>query len=429
MKALYASLFALTACGSNSALVAELRQEVRLETGRSWFLLPDGLTRDDLILDVAIDAPTGVNDLELAVGAGEPARLSRDPESGRFQHRVSLAGLAAGDHHVRVTLPHGSEDLASSVVHLSAPLYVVVSTDWDDTRFGDEFLTRMELLRERHPRMRITHFFAPYHYTDPAITASRKRKIDDYIKMQRDRHGDEIGLHIHGWCHFVRTANVPCNRTDTFDRRVATLTPGDTTGYTAILDAYPQADMARILAESIAMYERNGLGRPSSFRAGGWSAGAGTLRALVETGFRVDSSAVPPHTISQWNGYVLFDWLMKNWKGITETSQPYYPSPENPAVPGRETALPLLEVPDNGSLVDYRTAAQMSQVLKANYPGGALAKSTVYQIGYHPPSLSERFATAMDLALSEVDAISCADDKGPAVFVNISELTSVWPQR
>ena len=55
-----------------------------------------------------------------------------------------------------------------------------------------------------------------------------------------------------------------------------------------------------------------------------------------------------------------------------------------------------------------------------------LETSTLYQIGFHPPNFSSSFMARMDSALDLVDEHLFEKDAGPAVYVNISELTRVW---
>jgi hypothetical protein len=185
--------------------------------------------------------------------------------------------------------------------------------------------------------------------------------------------------------------------------------------------------MKIILQASIDMFEAHGLGRPTSFRAGGWTTDVKTMRALTAMGFEVESSAFPPHRIDDWKGYELYDWNMEHWQGITETSQPYYPLESNVTQPDANKGLPLLEVPDNGVLVDYMTGRDMNEVYELNHPGGGtLAVPTVYQIGFHPPSFSSEFLSYLDQGLAEVDQHRFDRDAGPAVYVTLSELTAVW---
>jgi hypothetical protein len=266
----------------------------------------------------------------------------------------------------------------------------------------------------------VTQFFAPYHYTDPQVTSSRKQQIDAWIKQQRDEFGDEIGVHIHGWCHFVSTAGVPCKTTESFYK-------DDGSGYTTILAAYSEADMTSILQESLAVYEENGLGTPTSFRAGGWTADVKVLRALAATGFTVDTSAVPADRwLATWKAYDLYSWTTSHWNGITETSQPYFPLESNPAEADPNKALPILEVPDNGVLVDYVTGDDMTMIYDLNHDGGPLEVPTLYQVGWHPPNFSSEYLDRMEQALTHVDEHLFEHDLGPAVYVNISELTRVW---
>jgi predicted deacetylase len=309
------SLLALVAlagvgCGPSAGSSAAYESEdvARVELERRWLLTDDGLASDRDVLRGRVELPASYGPASVSVDGAEGAIVD-----GGFV--LPLDGVAPGEHQLVVQDEDGRV-LGRAPFTLSAPLYVVVSTDWDDTRMSDAFLERMERLRERHPGVRVTQFFAPYHYTDPAITETRRQAIDAWIKKQRDSYGDEIGVHVHGWCHFIDAkTDVHCNTADSFY-------VDDGSGYTTILAAYSVAEMTEILQASVASFEQNGLGTPQSFRAGGWTADAGTLRALVNAGFTVDSSAVPAHWLSTWKGYQLYDWTMHNWEGITETSQP-----------------------------------------------------------------------------------------------------------
>jgi hypothetical protein len=80
--------------------------------------------------------------------------------------------------------------------------------------------------------MVITHFWAPYTYTDPAVTPERRDVLDTWIKKQHDEEHDEIALHIHPWCNFVEAAGLTCI-TDQ-----STVYATDTSGYTIKLAAY-----------------------------------------------------------------------------------------------------------------------------------------------------------------------------------------------
>jgi hypothetical protein len=387
---------------------------------RQWLLVGDGLTEGASRVDATVALPESFGSATVGIDEGPTTAFEREPD-GTTSVSAPLGDLAPGEHQLVVRSANGDRVLGRASFQLSAALYVVVSADWDDSRFADANLARIEGLRAAHPGMRISQFFAPYHYTDPELTDARKAEIDAWIKEQRDLHGDEIGLHIHGWCHFINTTSVPCRTAETFYQ-------DDGSGYTTIVAAYTEDEMATILEASIAMFESHGLGRPTSFRAGGWTTGEGTMRALVRTGFTLESSAVPPHRLADWQGYELYDWNMEHWAGITETSQPYYPLATHVAEADPAHGLPILEVPDNGVLVDYVTGADMRAIYEQNHPGGGpLAVPTLYQIGHHPPNFSSDYFDRLDEALDLVDEHSFARDAGPAVYVTLSELAAVWP--
>ena len=105
-----------------------------------------------------------------------------------------------------------------------------------------------------------------------------------------------------------------------------------------------------------------GLGTPKTFRAGGWTADASTLLALDDNGYVADSSALNWQYIEEWKGKELYTWTMSHWSQITDTSQPYYPSTTDPQASQPGSNIKMLEVPDNGVMIDYVSVAQMSDL-------------------------------------------------------------------
>lgn len=402
---------------SESSDEKELLAKIDLE--RTWYLLGDGLTEGAESASFRFSLPSRFSEALVAFDGKPVERVTRPEGGGDFEASLSLEGLGPGEHRILVGDPETYAAIGVATIQVSFPLYVVVSNDWDDTRMGEGEVSRMERLREGHPGLKITQFYAPYHYTDPEITEEWRQEIDGWIKRQRDEFGDELGLHIHGWCHFVETTGVDCRTKETFYK-------DDGSGYTTILAAYPEDDMTRILEGAVEMFDKHDLGRPRSFRAGGWTTDVKVMRALVRAGFTNDSSAVPAKYLSTWKGYGLWDFTTKTWEGITETSQPYFPGESDITKGGGESALPLLEVPDNGVLVDYVTAEDMLRIFEMNYEGRPLEAPTVYQVGFHSTNFSEAYLTRLDQALSRVDAHLHDADLGPARYVNITDLEQVY---
>jgi hypothetical protein len=245
----------------------------------------------------------------------------------------------------------------------------------------------------------------------------------EWVTAMRDQHGDEIGLHIHPYCSFVEHAGLDC-----LHEPSTVYAEGDPTGYTVMCAAYSEDEFTTLLLAADALFEEHGLGKPTSFRAGGWTADLGTLRALERAGYIADTSANNWARMEEWEGVqngVLYEWNKTNWATIGDTSQPYYPSHDD-LLSDTEPTLSILQVPDNGSLVDYVSGAEMIEIFEANWDGGPLAAPVAYSIGYHPTNFNHQYKRRMDEALNHVGDFLASRDRGPVVYATLSEMPLVW---
>ena len=395
-----------------------------VEGPRSWYLVGNPLTPGDELLEVSIEAAGPVEVIDLWLDRQFAAR--GHASGGRVDIAVDIAALAPGEHEILLAADGADVAFAQRFFRRSHPLYVVVSNDWDDPDNGDAMLERQERLHARHPALLLTHFVGPYTFTDPSLSAARRARLVDWVTDLRDREGDEIGLHIHPWCHFVESAGLGCRTDRSFARD-----DGDASGYTIFLGSYSEAEFTALLEHAIDLFQAAGLGRPTSFRAGGWTLEPHTMRALAATGFRADTSAANWARMEEWSdnpGATLFQWNRDHWFPIDETSQPYYPSTDD-LLSAASPRVSVLEVPDNGLLVDYVTGGEMIEMFAANLGSGVLEAPRVYSIGYHPPNFSETFFARMDQALGEIDRHLAAGDLGPVVYARLSDLARVWPRQ
>ncbi|MBA2540064.1 MAG: hypothetical protein H0V17_10555 [Deltaproteobacteria bacterium] len=388
---------------------------------KGWYLAGNALTPGDDRLSIAIRGDASVVDVWLDQRFAGEARAT----SSGFAFDLDLDGVAIGEHQLLLAADGANIAFAEVRFHKSHPLYVAVSNDWDDPDNGDPMLERQERLHARHPELVITHFVGPYTFTDPSVSATRRQFLVDWVTGMARDHGDEIGLHVHPWCNFVRSAGVTCRTSPSFAKAT------DTTGYTVILASYTKPELEKLFRHATTLFQANGLPRPTSFRAGGWTASVDVLEALSVAGHVTDSSGCNWARIEEWEnhpGADLFPWNREHWSSIDDTSQPYYPSADDLQADAAPH-LPILEVPDNGALVDYVSAAEMIAMFRANFPGGdALAEPRVYAIGYHPPNFSEAFFQRMDGALTEIDRHLAAAGTGPVVYARMSELTKAFPR-
>ncbi len=228
---------------------------------------------------------------------------------------------------------------------------------------------------------------------------------------------------IHPWCHFVAAAGIPCI-TDQ-----STVYQTDTSGYTIKVSAYGQAGMEALLDAADRIFVERGLGKPVTFRAGGWTASVETLKALAAKGYVADTSALNWARLEEWNRppTELYNWNMATWSTINDTSQPYHPNvddKQSPAAPH----VPILEVPDNAIMVDYVTTQEMIGIFAANWPGPALTEPRVYMMGFHPSaSFSNDEYNRVHGILEHADLYRASAHAGPVVYAVLRDLPTVWP--
>lgn len=389
---------------------------------RGWYLVGNALTPGNDKLELSITGPATA--VDLWIDGRYTKRATK--VGGTFTFSIDIKSLPVGPHRALLAADGARVAFAAVPFQKSHPLYVVVSNDWDDPDNGNDKLERQERLHAKHPHLLLTHFIGPYTFTDPSVSPARRRELVDWVKKLEREQGDEIGLHVHPYCNFVATAGVTCRTSPSF-----AYANGDTTGYTVILASYTRPELEKIFKRATELFVQNGLPKPTSFRAGGWTANLDVLAALATNGHVADSSGCNWSRLEEWKNHAgaqLYRWNEENWSAIDETSQPYYPSTTDIQADAAPH-LPILEVPDNGLLVDYVSGNEMIEMLDKNWPGRrALSEPVTYSIGYHPPNFSESYFQRMDIALTEIDKHLAVDGRGPIVYARMSELTKVYPR-
>ena len=389
---------------------------------RDWYVVGNALTPGHDNLEVQVNAPAGVETVDIWVDGQPGIRLVE--QGGAFVQIVDISAVAPGEREVLLAADGSDTAFARFTFQRSHPLYVLVTTDWDDPDNSDEQLALQEELHVEHSELRLTHFVGPYTFTDPSMTTERIDLLVDWLKGMRDDYDDEIGLHIHPYCSFVDTTEVTCRTTPSFCYNE------DTSGYTVILASYSEEEQIALFEAADDLFEAKGLGKPTTFRAGGWTADLGTLRAMAAAGYVADTSANNWARMEEWEGElngVLYEWNQEHWASIGDTSsQPYYPSEADILIPG-DPAVPVLEVPDNAIMVDYVSSTEMIEIFDANWSGGALDAPITYTIGYHPPNFNTTYQTAIDKTLDHADQFVAKWDLGPVVYATLNEMPLVWP--
>lgn len=422
----------LTACTSAEPPIAgeapvepgkEDTGDYRISGARNWYLVGNALTEGHDTFELDVTGPTSTDVVDLWIGGKFIQRVTSS--NGRWKFSADISELAPGDHTALLAADGDRYAFAAVKFKRSHPIYISVSNDWDTSDHGDDKLERQDRLHAHHPRMMMTHFVGPYTFTDPAMTATRKQTLVNWVKGWEQNAGDEIGLHVHPWCHFVTQAGVTCRTAPSFAKAF------DDTGYTVILGSYSRTELEKMFIKAGQLFEANGLGAPTSFRAGGWTTTLDVMKALGTAGHVVDASGANWAKLEEWEfhaGAQLFQWNRENWASIDDESQPYYPNTSD-LLSDAAPHIDVLEVPDNGALVDYVSTEEMVTAFRKNYtPGRALSEIKHYSIGYHPVNFSEAFFTRIDNAMYEIDKHLIDDDKGPALYVRMSDLPKAYPQ-
>jgi hypothetical protein len=119
---------------------------------------------------------------------------------------------------------------------------------------------------------------------------------------------------------------------------------------------------------------------------------------------------------------------MAHWNPINDTSQPYYPSTTDPLTSTPGDNLSILEVPDNGVMIDYVSVAEMDGIFDANWDGTPLAAPLSLMMGFHP---AQGFTGAeysrVDQFLDYADMHLATRDLGPVVYILLKDVTAAFP--
>lgn len=387
----------------------------------AYYVVNTAASQVDQTMTIFVTVPSGTD--EIAGFIGDTGQRFARQANGQFAAQFDLTDLPIGEHQVVLSANNSASGFAALSFKRSAPYYVLVTTDWDFAEPGQGSLVYQDHLHTNHPGMRITHFPGPYTFTDPAVTEARKAELVAWLNKQETDFDDEIGLHIHPWCHFVESAGLPCV-TDQ-----STVYATDATGYTIKLGAYGRDNMRTLLEHSKVLFAQYGLPEPKTFRAGGWTATIDTVAALADAGFVADTSALNWKYIEgAWGDKELYRWNMENWAPINDTSQPYYPNQSN-VLESTAPTLPILEVPDNGVMIDYTSVAQLNAIFDANWSGDQILEAPrTLMMGYHPaPGFSEAEFIRVNDFLKHADMFLASKRTGPVVYITLSEVVAAFP--
>lgn len=299
----------------------------------------------------------------------------------------------------------------SSQINISYGLYVIWTMDWEGMDVSQTQINQMSKISTDHHNLPLTHFFNPRIYV--ALSAAQQNLQTNYVKERRDKFGDEIGLHFHMWLDMVRAAGVEPKRSPAWNSKDQ-LSSGN--GYDVPISAYNYEESVKLFKWADSIFASKGLGKPISFRAGGWYLGLDNVKAMEATGYKVDSSG---RDARFWGrGYIASPW------SLGSTTKPYKISTEALNSDSPPPRYNVWEIPNNGADSYWFAADDMITALKDNYQDKPLTQRKVVVILSHPhwfsvdyPKLQKFYGIA--------DGIYYPQDKGPVLYTTLEKYVGI----
>lgn len=227
---------------------------------------------------------------------------------------------------------------------------VYVTVDWEGWSLDEDNLAEMRAFRKQYPHIPMLQLLNPVYFVRPLVNQADTYASISSTFLPIDMHG----LHLHGWKSLMQTCQIPYQSAPSYDSLKETCEGGEC-GYTVSLEyAYSQQDLTQLVACSSDLLVQQGFKRPTSFRAGGWQLGPKLTAALVSNGYAIDTSKTDANLLkTRWaadSGLVtMVSALHPN---STPLDQPYL------------LAEGLMEYPNNASLADYTSTAQILSLFK-----------------------------------------------------------------
>ena len=251
----------------------------------------------------------------------------------------------------------------------------VLSVDWEGDSLSPKNIQAMQNFREKYPEIKHVHFLNAAYFTAD-LSLSKKQIIERIQSVLRP--GDEIGLHIHPWKHFVEAAGVVYRQGPRYLGEKYTHHFTKTPGGDVPLFAYSFDEIRKMIQYSKQILEQNGFGPITSFRAGGWMASAKVRAALAIEGIAFESSAVPAQLVAQlYPKTLLSHWAKKIWSNISLQTQPFQ-------MITKESSI--MQFPNNMGLADYVSFEYFFKLLEILNKDKKNSEPLYLHYGYHQES-------------------------------------------
>ncbi|HBG81796.1 TPA: hypothetical protein DDW69_03055 [candidate division CPR2 bacterium] len=394
--------------GYETAVGDEAHYPTILETDRLWILKSDKVAGVST-LNVSVKTASELTDPQTKVEVlkTEIEGSLEKSDANILEGVIDVGDLKPGQYQIQATIKDGGQTYKSQKhgFYVSYPLYVTWTQDWEGIDVSQVYLNAMANIADNHG-LSMTHLFNPRIYVS-SMPQDRQDYLTDWVKQREKVKDEEVGLHLHMYYDFIKDAGVvPKNSPNWGDS-------GD--GYGSLTSNYNEAEMVKILERALWWFEKKGLLKPVSFRAGGWFANEETLKSLEKVGIKLDSSGRTSYSFYSEKG----PW------NLSKTAAPYKPSRTDQNKTS-DDALDVWEVPNNGADSYWFSAKDMISRFDENYKGGILTDKKQVTYLSHPHWFNRAEQDKVNEVFNHVDQFKYEKDLGPVIYVTLRDIYNDW---
>lgn len=328
-------------------------------------------------------------------------------EDGAYVVDLDFSQMEIGEYEIVNVISTGCFDITTTpiIVTVSYPMFVMWTHDWEGYDVKQIYLDDIDRISRKHYDIPSVHFFNPRIYITGDLSASRAQYLTDWVIERRDTLGHEIALHLHMHTDMIEHVGLEPHESPAWGWNTDD-------GYDVLTLGYDYDVITTLLEWSKNEFYKNGLGVPEVYRAGGWFADEGTLQALEDTGFVIDSSGRTKYHLG--NGNILGPW------DLPVDTQPYLPNIYNQNLSVSPT-MDIWEFPNNGGDSWAFSEEEMKDRFNRNFGSGILSEPATVVYLSHPHWFYED-SSKIDGLFSYIDMHLYSEGRGPVIYATYEDI-------
>jgi len=286
---------------------------------------------------------------------------------------------------------------------------------------ADDIQALRELTR-RHPDIKWTHLYNPVAYSQPTPLRDGMEQV---MKEMHDRHGAEIGLHLHMYRSLVEAAGVGFRDSPSLDAEKVEGSR-DPSGYAVPMSAYTPDELRALLAWSLRTFETRALPRPRTFCAGFYATSTALQSALASLDFTSSAAAFPAGTehgreyAPSWRQLAGWDQAIHHFTLPYPVSRDSILPDKGPPYLENSSGL-FLEIPQTCKIDWMLDTRQLLVIVQQHLDLANKGRTTAICLALHETSAAEHL-DKFDAALTLLDRHRAIPNAPSVQYVTASEL-------